>query len=326
MRASLSSKSTLLARSTVMHRAPLLTAARVRDALPPYALGLRALSDRWIPALAFAAVAGARGANLVDVVRRSPGAADSAALIVHVLAVVESTLALLFCSLISTLFMRRYAPRGRRAGMAEIGVALAGTFLMNGVLTQSVVDPDWRTLVLANALLIVGLAISIHSAASLGPCFGLAAEARGLVTTGTYQRVRHPLYLGELIAALGILLPVLTPLTVLLFSAFCVCQIARAVLEERALAATFPEYTAYRHRTPALIPLMRPRLPFAPHDQELLAEIGVPLGRTIALQARDARGRRRPRTVPRRPRARPGKSPSSSPANRSWDTSATVAL
>ena len=93
------------------------------------------------------------------------------------LAVVESTLALLFCCLVSTLFMRRYVPRGRRAGMAEIGVALAGTFLMNGVLAQSVVEPDWRTLVLANALLIVGLAISIHASASLGPCFGLAAEA-----------------------------------------------------------------------------------------------------------------------------------------------------
>ncbi len=49
----------------------------------------------------------------------------------------------------------------------------------------------------------------------------------------------------------------LAPWTALLFAAFCACQAARAALEERALAAAFPEYADYRRRTPALLPWPR---------------------------------------------------------------------
>ena len=46
----------------------------------------------------------------------------------------------------------------------------------------------------------------------------------------------------------------LAPSTALVYGAFCLCQLARAVLEERSLAATFPAYANYRRRTPALLP------------------------------------------------------------------------
>ena len=71
-------------------------------------------------------------------------------------------------------------------------------------------------------------------------------EARDLVTSGAYRLVRHPIYLGELVAATGVLLPALAPLTILIFAAFCLCQFARAVVEERVLSAAFPRYGDYR--------------------------------------------------------------------------------
>ena len=58
----------------------------------------------------------------------------------------------------------------------------------------------------SDVLLIAGLAFAIGSVAVLGRCFGILPDVRGLVTHGPYRWVRHPLYLGELTAVLGIVL------------------------------------------------------------------------------------------------------------------------
>ena len=218
------------------------------------------LTDRWVPALLFAAAAGARGASVPGAAGRLVAAEDTAAGLTSVFELAGDVLAVLFCALVATLYLGRRAPRGRRAGSLAMATALAGTVLMNGILGRPVATADWWIVALADGMLAAGLALSIYAAASLGACFGLAAEARGLVTIGAYRLVRHPLYLGELIAALGALLPVLAPSTALVYGAFCLCQTARAVLEERTLAATYPNYADYRRRTPALLPWRPVRL------------------------------------------------------------------
>jgi protein-S-isoprenylcysteine O-methyltransferase Ste14 len=104
----------------------------------------------------------------------------------------------------------------------------------------------------------IGLAFSIYALGALRFYFGLAPEARGLVTGGAYRIVRHPVYLGEFVAMCGALLPVLAPWTVLIFATFCGLQACRAALEESVLSQTFADYAAYRLRTPALLPWPRP--------------------------------------------------------------------
>jgi protein-S-isoprenylcysteine O-methyltransferase Ste14 len=64
--------------------------------------------------------------------------------------------------------------------------------------------------------------------------------------------------LGEFVAMFGAVLPLLAPLTVLIFALFSLLQATRMILEERVLATTFPEYAAYRLRTPAMLPWPRP--------------------------------------------------------------------
>jgi protein-S-isoprenylcysteine O-methyltransferase Ste14 len=83
----------------------------------------------------------------------------------------------------------------------------------------------------------------------------LFPEVRGLVLRGPYRLVRHPVYLGELIAALGLLIARPHPLTFAVFGVFVVLQYWRTIYEERALGTAYPdEYSAYRRQVPRLIP------------------------------------------------------------------------
>jgi len=86
---------------------------------------------------------------------------------------------------------------------------------------------------------------------------GLVAIQPGhtLVTTGIYRIVRHPSYLGLLVASLGWVLAFRSGIGVLLTALTLVPLIARIRAEERLLLTQFgAEYDAYRGRTSRLVP------------------------------------------------------------------------
>jgi protein-S-isoprenylcysteine O-methyltransferase Ste14 len=66
--------------------------------------------------------------------------------------------------------------------------------------------------------------------------------------------VRHPLYLFEEIASLGILLQFFSPYTALVFLVHIVIQIQRMKNEETVLEKVFPEYKYYKATTARVIP------------------------------------------------------------------------
>ena len=80
------------------------------------------------------------------------------------------------------------------------------------------------------------------------------AEARRLVTHGPYARIRHPLYLGEEIALLGIALEFISPWAIALLVCQWAFQLQRMQYEEQLLKGAFPEYETYIARTSRLIP------------------------------------------------------------------------
>jgi len=106
----------------------------------------------------------------------------------------------------------------------------------------------------SDLVILVSCAWLLVSVLALGRCFGVLPEARGLVTSGPYSLVRHPVYLGELGACAGLVIAAPSAVNLAAAVAFAGAQAIRMRLEEGALTAAFPEYDGYSQRTPRLVP------------------------------------------------------------------------
>ena len=139
-------------------------------------------------------------------------------------------------------------------GTAPKLVALVGTYAvwLTPFLPQAQISPALA--MVSAAMTLVGSVSVVAAIARLGRSFSIAPQARRLVTTGPYRLVRHPLYLAEEIALVGILLQCAWYLAAVFFLAHVSLQIARMTYEEALLKRAFPEYEAYARRTARLLP------------------------------------------------------------------------
>lgn len=106
------------------------------------------------------------------------------------------------------------------------------------------------------ALIVAGSALAIYGVVNLGASFSIMSEARAVVTEGIYRFVRHPIYLFEDMALIGLFLQYISPYTAIIVFACLALQIKRINNEEAVLQKSFPaEYASYKTRTTArLIP------------------------------------------------------------------------
>jgi protein-S-isoprenylcysteine O-methyltransferase Ste14 len=150
----------------------------------------------------------------------------------------------------------RIEPRKRsRDPLAFFAFAVA---LGSIALLQQPSEADGATLVLVGDIVAFAACIwLLASVLTLGKCFGMLPEARGLVTRGPYSLVRHPVYVGEFGTFAGFLIAAPSAWNLLVVGAFCIGQAVRMRLEERALTDEFPEYAEYASRTPSVIPRLR---------------------------------------------------------------------
>ena len=109
-------------------------------------------------------------------------------------------------------------------------------------------------LVAGEVLALASCGFLLASVLALGTCFGVLPEVRGLVTRGPYQLVRHPVYLGELGACVGLVMGAATAWNLCAIGILLAAQLVRMRLEERALELEFPEYAAYAAHTPRIVP------------------------------------------------------------------------
>jgi protein-S-isoprenylcysteine O-methyltransferase Ste14 len=105
----------------------------------------------------------------------------------------------------------------------------------------------------------VGSPLVLRSRAELGPAWSFVPKAdqgTGLVTTGPYRLVRHPIYLGLALLALGQALAFGSwPALVIVLCGIVPTFAWRARAEEKLLSRTFGEhYAVYRRRTKIIVP------------------------------------------------------------------------
>jgi hypothetical protein len=109
-----------------------------------------------------------------------------------------------------------------------------------------------KSILLGVPLLLLGIAIRTWA-------LGCIVKDGGVCRAGPYAWVRHPLYLGSLVMALGYCValnsPTLAGIVVVLAGALYAVAMRR---EEKALLLRFPdEYHAYIREVPCLIPSLR---------------------------------------------------------------------
>lgn len=224
-------------------------------------------SDRCLPAAGAAVlVAGQLALTLVLLprVRSAAGSGEVFRLLGNRL------LGLGFLVLLAFLFVVRLPSRKGERRPHAVAVALLGSLsILAGSMAGSMLGPQVNALLqgpqgggdsgmaaaIGGGLAASGTAFGLWSLLSLGRSFSVLPEARRLVTDGPYSFTRNPLYLGELVAGVGVLLPSFGVFQALVLAVFVACQLWRMRWEEEVLAHEFgSDFAGYRERVPRLLP------------------------------------------------------------------------
>lgn len=96
---------------------------------------------------------------------------------------------------------------------------------------------------------LIGIVLSVIALYTLGRSFGIVAAKREIKTHGVYKAIRHPLYAGESLWFLALVLQNLSIFNIILFVVQSACQIKR-ILEEEALLQKDETYAAYIKEVP----------------------------------------------------------------------------
>lgn len=161
---------------------------------------------------------------------------------------------IIFMLLIAAGAVLRTRPSAKASGLEPRISALVGTCLIYGAMLFPRHELSLLAEVMSSLLMLIGSIGAIIALSQLGRSFSVMAETRRLVTWGPYRFVRHPLYVAEEIAIVGVWIQFASLWTALLLVAQFAFQLRRMHNEEAILAATFPEYHAYQKTTARLVP------------------------------------------------------------------------
>ena len=193
-------------------------------------------------------------ANLLGIYRTymAPESVD----VLGALRLINSLLVACFYVLMVSAYLMRTSARRISRSFTANAVAVIATSLplpLLGLLAANV-QSDIRLMIFGFIVTVGGLGFSLYSLHTLGRSFSIIPQARTLVKSGPYKYLRHPLYVGEIVATLGFVLSHLTPATIAVLAVLVALQIYRAVQEEKVLASTFSEYEGYMSRTYRWVP------------------------------------------------------------------------
>ena len=152
--------------------------------------------------------------------------------------------------------------RGDRAPLVANFTAFGLLFLSLLIFPSSPAGFTALLLALSGSLLaLAGVALVVRCHAELGAAWSFAPKAdqsTGLVTTGPYRLVRHPIYLGLALLVMGEAIAFGSwPALFIALSGIVPTLAWRASAEEKLLGRIFGErYEVYRQRTKMIIPYL----------------------------------------------------------------------
>ncbi len=129
-------------------------------------------------------------------------------------------------------------------------IGIAGTFV---ALLVRPTAPSMLTPV-GLPIQLVGLWIVVVALATLGRSIGIVAANRGVVTTGIYSVIRHPMYLGHMMCFTGYLICNPSLRNMVIVPAVFLLLNLRVEAEEEWLLETDPRYLEYIDRTWRFVP------------------------------------------------------------------------
>jgi protein-S-isoprenylcysteine O-methyltransferase Ste14 len=159
-----------------------------------------------------------------------------------------------FLLLLAASAILRARPTGKARGLEPRITAFIGAFLVYVFPLLPRRELSVTAEMISTLMVLAGSSAGIVALLQLGRSFSMMSEARRLVTSGFYRFVRHPLYLAEELAIVGIFIQFASVWTALILVVQIAFQLRRMYNEELILAKVFPEYTAYCDRTARLIP------------------------------------------------------------------------
>jgi len=158
-----------------------------------------------------------------------------------------------FYLLLALLIMTRSPAKAQADGLLPRIAAFVGTYLPWTITSFGKTEQALPNL-LSTACVLIGMIMMLVTIRHLGRSFSLVPQARSVVQTGPYRWIKHPLYLSEEIAILGVVLQYLTPVTVTVLVLHIGVQVCRILYEEDLLRRNCPEYSSYEASRSRLIP------------------------------------------------------------------------
>jgi protein-S-isoprenylcysteine O-methyltransferase Ste14 len=159
----------------------------------------------------------------------------------------------IFYMLLGLLIMTRSPAKAHADGLLPRIAAFVGTYLPWTITLFGKTDQALPNL-LSTACVLIGMIMMLVTIRHLGGSFSLVPQARSVVQTGPYRWIKHPLYLAEEIAILGVVLRYSTLVTVVVFVLHIGVQVCRILYEEDLLRRNCPEYSSYEVSRWRLIP------------------------------------------------------------------------
>jgi protein-S-isoprenylcysteine O-methyltransferase Ste14 len=158
-----------------------------------------------------------------------------------------------FYLVLALLIMTRSPAKAEADGPLPRIAAFVGTYMPWTITFFGKTEQSLPNL-LSTACVLTGMIMMLVTIRHLGRSFSIVPQARSVVQTGPYRWIKHPLYLAEEIAILGVVLQHLTPATVMVLVLHVGVQVCRILYEEDLLRRNCPEYSSYEATRWRLIP------------------------------------------------------------------------